>query len=54
MLNELKKLKDQAIKEIQKSKALDQLRGLEVKYLGRKGELTKLLRRVKDLTIEYV
>jgi len=52
MLNELKKLKDQAIKEIQKSKALDQLRGLEVKYLGRKGELTKLLRRVKDLTIE--
>ena len=52
MINDLKKLKDQALKEIKSSKALDQLKDLEVKYLGRKGELTKLLRDVKNLTVQ--
>lgn len=49
MLEEIKKLKNQALKEIKKSKALKELQALEIKYLGRKGELTGILRNLKDL-----
>lgn len=49
MRDKLTKLKDQAIKEIKSSQVLDDLKKLQTKYLGRKGELTKVLRQVKDL-----
>lgn len=49
MKDQLTKLKDQAVKEFKKSQVLDDLKKLQIKYLGRKGELTKVLRRVKDL-----
>ncbi|MCX6785363.1 MAG: phenylalanine--tRNA ligase subunit alpha [Candidatus Komeilibacteria bacterium] len=52
MENQIKKLKDEAIKEIKQSKALAALKKLEVKYLGRKGELTKVLRGLHDLAEE--
>ncbi len=47
---DLKKLKDQALAEFKKSKTLADLIKLETKYLGRKGELSAILRKVKDLT----
>ncbi|MBU1131123.1 phenylalanine--tRNA ligase subunit alpha [Patescibacteria group bacterium] len=49
MKDQLTKLKDQAVKEFKKSNVLDDLKKLQTKYLGRKGELTKVLRQVKDL-----
>jgi phenylalanyl-tRNA synthetase alpha chain len=49
MKQELEKIKAQALEELKKVKTLDNLRDLEVKYLGRKGELTNLLRGIKDL-----
>ncbi|MBU1036423.1 phenylalanine--tRNA ligase subunit alpha [Patescibacteria group bacterium] len=52
MFDQLTKLKEKAVREIKNSKVLKELHNLEVKYLGRKGELTKLLRQVKDLAAE--
>ena len=54
MLNDLKKLKDDAIREFKKVKESEELRNLETKYLGRKGELTNLLRKVKHHTDSLV
>ncbi|MFA6305006.1 MAG: phenylalanine--tRNA ligase subunit alpha [Patescibacteria group bacterium] len=60
MEDKLKKLKNQALAEIKKlglnkvegSKILAELKKLETKYLGRKGELTFMLRGVKDLALQ--
>lgn len=48
-LEELKKQALKELKEIQDSKVLDELK---TKYLGRKGELTRVLKGVKDLAVE--
>ncbi|OGY63460.1 MAG: phenylalanine--tRNA ligase subunit alpha [Candidatus Harrisonbacteria bacterium RIFCSPLOWO2_02_FULL_41_11] len=51
-LDELDNLKKQALKEILASKDGKSLENLRVKFLGRKGgELTKILRTLKDLPI---
>jgi phenylalanyl-tRNA synthetase alpha chain len=52
METELKNLEEQALADLEKVKTLDELKELEVKYLGRKGELTKILRGLKDLPAE--
>lgn len=52
MLDKLIKLKEKASREIKKSQAFDELKNLEKKYLGRKGELTNVLRQLKDLAKE--
>ena len=49
MNQELEKLKKQAIKEIEKAAKTAALTELEVHYLGRKGELTNMLRTLKNL-----
>ncbi|MBI5072110.1 phenylalanine--tRNA ligase subunit alpha [Candidatus Falkowbacteria bacterium] len=50
MLQEnLQQLKNRALDEIKKAGDLNQLRDLEIRYLGRKGELTKILRTVGEL-----
>ena len=46
----LQKLQQQAILEIEKTRGLQRLKDVEVKYLGRSGELTVILRGIKDLT----
>lgn len=46
---ELQKLKERALGEIKKIGGENQLRNFEIKYLGRKGELTKILRTVGEL-----
>lgn len=50
--DELQKLKTKALDEIRKSGDQNQLQNLEIKYLGRKGELTKILRTVGELPAE--
>lgn len=52
MQNKLQKLKQEIIEQLGKAKSLDILRGLEIKYLGRKGELTAVLRSIADLAEE--
>lgn len=42
-------LKERALDEIKKASDLNRLRDIEIKYLGRKGELTKILRTVGEL-----
>ena len=52
MQNKLQKLKQEIFDKLAEIKHLDVLRDLEIKYLGRKGEFTKILRCLKDLTIQ--
>ncbi|MBU1151938.1 phenylalanine--tRNA ligase subunit alpha [Patescibacteria group bacterium] len=49
MKDKLKKLEATALPAIDKAKTPQQLQELSVKYLGRKGELTAILRTLKDL-----
>lgn len=49
MKDKLKKLKEEILNHLKDVKDKKVLRDLEIKYLGRKGELTKILRSVKDL-----
>ncbi|NCQ16454.1 phenylalanine--tRNA ligase subunit alpha, partial [Candidatus Falkowbacteria bacterium] len=48
MESKLNKLKLEILKGLENVKSADALRALEIKYLGRKGELTKILRAVAD------
>lgn len=53
MDNNLQQLKTQALAEINKATNANQLRDLEIKYLGRKrGELTEILKKVGGLSLE--
>jgi phenylalanyl-tRNA synthetase alpha chain len=49
MKQELQKILTQAKEDLKKVKTLDELKELDVKYLGRKGLLTEKLRTIKDL-----
>lgn len=48
----LKKLQEQALTEIANSADLQNLKDIEVKYLGRNGEITNILKGIKDLSNE--
>lgn len=48
----LEELKEKAIEEINNSSTFQELEKTRVKYLGRKGELTKILRSLKNLSLE--
>lgn len=50
MENQLKDLEKKTISEIEKISSLEELKNLEVKILGRKGDLTNILRGLKDLS----
>ncbi|MBL7021856.1 phenylalanine--tRNA ligase subunit alpha [Patescibacteria group bacterium] len=52
MLDDLKKIKLKALSEFDKIKNSEELENLKVKYLGRNGELTKLLKNLKDIAEE--
>lgn len=47
--DDLQKLKERALKSIGGVSTLEQIRNLEIQYLGRKGELTKILRTIGEL-----
>jgi len=50
MIPQLEKLKRDCLDAISKATDAEQLQEVEVKYIGRKGELTNILRGVKDLS----
>lgn len=49
LANEIKKIKEDFLAEVKKVKTSKALQDLEVKYLGRKGEVTRILRELKNL-----
>ena len=51
-LEELSKIREFFIREIEDARKLDEVENLRVKYLGRKGQLTEIISRLKDLPIE--
>ncbi len=52
MENKLKTLREEALSKIEATSTLDALNDLRVAYLGKKGELTALLKGMKDLAAE--
>ena len=52
MKEEIAKIRENSIKEISNSKDLKELNELRVKYLGKKGELTLILRGMGSLSPE--
>lgn len=52
MQEQLEKLKKECLEAVSKAAGLNALQEIEIKYLGRKGELTNILRGVKDLPKE--
>ena len=52
MKAELEKLEKESGAAISQAKSLDELKNLEIQYLGRKGTLTKILKGIKDLSVE--
>ena len=52
MENRLKQLREEALSKIESTTTLDALNDLRVAYLGKKGELTALLKGMKDLAAE--
>jgi len=50
MKNKINKIKGLALEEINKAKDIADLESLKVKYMGRKSELTAVLRGLKDLS----
>ena len=51
-INDVEKIKTEAIERISKADSLDLLEELRVKYLGKKGLVTALLKGLKDLPVE--
>ena len=52
MKDKIAKIKEQALNEIENSKLLQELENARVKFLGKKGELTSILKGMKDLSSE--
>lgn len=52
MEQQLKQLQNQALKQIEAAKTQQELQDAEVLYLGRKGELTAMMKQLKDLSVE--
>ena len=52
MKEKLQAIKDEAMKQIQASDALDKLNDVRVAFLGKKGELTAVLKGMKDVAAE--
>ncbi|MBD3360273.1 phenylalanine--tRNA ligase subunit alpha [Candidatus Peregrinibacteria bacterium] len=52
MEKKLKNLEEECLKAVIKAENLEELKKLEIKYLGRKGKLTLILRGLKDLPKE--
>ena len=52
MQEKLKNIQDVALKEISNAKTSSEVEEIRVKYLGKKGELTTILRGMKDVSKE--
>lgn len=49
---QLEKLAEEALLSLKKAKGKEELENFRITYLGRKGALTKILRKIKDLPLE--
>lgn len=52
MKEQLEKIKEEALKQIAASEALEKLNDIRIAYLGKKGELTSVLKSMKDVSPE--
>ena len=52
MKEKIAKIKENSVKEINQCKDEKELNELKVKYLGKKGELTAVLKGMKDLSAD--
>ena len=52
MIDKLEKIKKEALESLQGAGTMDELVGLKVRYLGKKGELTAILKSMKDVAPE--
>ncbi|WP_313579191.1 phenylalanine--tRNA ligase subunit alpha [Lacrimispora sp.] len=52
MKDQLERIKQEALKQIEASDALEKLNDIKVAYLGKKGELTSVLKSMKDVAPE--
>ena len=52
MKEKLEQIKAEAIRQINESEALDKLNDVRVSFLGKKGELTAVLKGMKDVAPE--
>ena len=52
MKEKLEQIKAEALRQIEASDALDKLNDVRVNYLGKKGELTAVLKSMKDVAPE--
>ena len=52
MKEKLKKIHEEALKQIETSDSLEKLNEVRVNFLGKKGELTSVLKSMKDVSPE--
>ncbi len=52
MKEKLEKIREEAMNQIQDSEALEKLNEIRINYLGKKGELTTVLKSMKDVAPE--
>lgn len=52
MKEQLERMKEEALKQIEASDALEKLNDIRIAYLGKKGELTSVLKSMKDVAPE--
>ncbi len=52
MKDKLQAIREEALKQIRESNRLDKLNEVRVSFLGKKGELTAVLKRMKDVAPE--
>ena len=52
MKEKLEQIKNEAFSKIKESDTLDKLNDIKVAYLGKKGELTAVLKSMKDVAAE--
>jgi len=52
MKNKIEKIRDEFLKQLAQAKDSEYLRGLEVKYLSRKGEFSEVMHSLKDVSLE--
>ena len=53
MKEKLEKIRQEALAKIAETNALDKLNDIRVSYLGKKGELTEVLKGMKDVAASF-
>jgi len=49
-IEEIEAIEEEAIKAIEEASSIEEIEAIRVKFLGRKGKLTQILRKVKELS----